>query len=119
MTSSNVFYVSSKLRHRHMWLNSGINTNSSWIQSEQIEDSDELSEMWIRYLDELMWCDGLIMYLEPGDVPKGCLIELGAAMSNMKPIFIVWAGDIKDLEKVMGTIIYHRSVTILPCLPVE
>lgn len=113
MTFFDNCYVSSKLRHRQMWIDSGIRTISSWINGEALSEPDELDEMWSRYFEELSECSCLIMYLEHGDVPKGALIELGAALANNKIIYIIWNSTEKQLENIIGTVMYHSNVIIL------
>jgi hypothetical protein len=109
-------YVSSKLRHKQLWLDSGLDIISSWIQGEQLSDPSELSDMWVRYFEELQDCSCLIMYLEHGDKPKGALIELGAAVAHNKPIYIIWDSTPKQLENLVGTIVHHHSVTVTTSL---
>ena len=72
------YYVSSKLKHKEFWLNSSIKDqiNSTWLFGEELTNPVELSDMWTKYLHEIQDCDEFLMYLEPDDIPKGCLIEM-------------------------------------------
>lgn len=105
-------YVSSKLRHRDMWIASGIPTVSSWIVGEE-PARDEYSAMWDRYRDELRRCDAIVLYVEPDDQLKGCMLELGMAFMSGHPMIIVWTGTVGDLAAKMGTIVYHDGVRIV------
>ena len=106
------YYVSSKLKHRDFWLNSRIKDQivSSWIYREELTNPVELGDMWTKYLHEIQDCDEFLIYLEPDDIPKGCLIEMGAAFALGKPIDIVWSGTKEELRNKLGTIIDHWFV---------
>ena len=108
------YYVSSKLKHKDYWLNSEIKDQiiSSWLETEEVSGSVQLSDMWTRYLHEIQDCDEFLMYLEPGDIPKGCLIEMGAAFALGKPIDIIWTGTREELRNKLGTIIDHWLVDV-------
>ena len=108
-------YVSSKLRHRGMWLSSGLPIVSSWIQGEELP-ADECSAMWDRYRDEIEACDGFVLYAEPDDRLKGCMIELALAFGLGRPIVIVWEGSLETLADKIGTIVHHESVTVVGTL---
>lgn len=105
-------YVSSKLRHRSKWLSSGIPTVASWIHGEQLPPS-ECSAMWNRYRNEIARCDGFVLYVEPEDQLKGCLLELGMAFATGCRIVIVWSGGLEELADKIGTVVYHASVAIV------
>lgn len=109
---SRSIYVSSKLKHRDMWLSWRMPIVSSWIHG--IEPSrHEYSAMWDKYRDEVEMCDAFVLYLEPGDQPKGCMVELALAFGLRRSIVIIWAGSLDDLAAKMGTIVHHESVTIV------
>lgn len=105
-------YVSSKLRHRDLWLSSGIPTTSSWIHGEELPP-EECSAMWDRYRDEIRTSDGFVLYVEPADQLKGCMLELGVAFSLGHPIVIIWQGALEELAAKIGTIVHHESVTVV------
>ena len=106
-------YVSSKLKHRDRWLATGLPIVSTWIHGEELPPS-ECSAMWDRYRAEVRACDGFVLYAEPDDHLKGCILEMGIAFDMELPIVIVWAGAIEALAVKIGTIAYHRSVTVVP-----
>jgi len=105
-------YVSSKLRHRDMWLASGIPTVSSWIVGEE-PSQDQYSAMWDRYRDEIRDCEAIVLYVEPEDQLKGCMLELGMAFMSGHPMIVVWTSTIQALAAKMGTIVYHDSVRLV------
>lgn len=105
-------YVSSKLRHRDMWLASGLDIVSTWIHGEELPP-EECSAMWDRYMAEVQACDAFVLYAEPDDHLKGCILEMGLAFGLSRPVIIVWAGTPQELAVRIGTFAYHRSVTIV------
>lgn len=112
------YYVSSKLKHKDFWLNSDIadQIGSSWLTTEELSNPRDLDDMWTRYLHEIQDCDEFLMYLEDEDVPKGALVELGAAFALGKPIDIIWAGTKDQLRQKIGTIVDHWLVDYYPTL---
>jgi hypothetical protein len=111
------YYVSSKLKHADMWKASDLAIVSTWPYThERIRGQKALSRMWDIYLRQIKTCEAFVLYLEPGETPKGCLIEMGVAMVHSKPIFIIWEGDLAQLEDKLGTAIHHESVSIVHCI---
>lgn len=110
---SKAIYVSSKLKHRDRWLATELPIVSTWIHGEELPPS-ECSAMWDRYRAEVEACDAFVLYAEPDDHLKGCILEMGMAFSLRRPIVIVWTGSIETLAAKLGTIVYHRSVTVVP-----
>ena len=112
------YYVSSKLKHKSFWLESEVahQIKSSWLTTEELTDEQELAAMWTRYLHEIQDCDKFLMYLEDEDVPKGALVELGAAFALGKPIDIIWTGTKDQLRQKIGTIVDHWLVDYYPTL---
>jgi len=106
-------YVSSKLRHRNLWIDSEFTITSSWIHSPELMP-EECSDMWDRYVQEVRESEGFVLYVEPEDVLKGCLLELGFAFACRIPIVIIWQGSPAGLASKVGTIIHHTSVRIVP-----
>ena len=66
-----------------------------------------------RDRDEVAACDCFVLYAEPDDHLKGCILEMGIAFSLGRPIVIIWAGPIEALAAKIGTIVYHQSVTVV------
>jgi DNA-binding XRE family transcriptional regulator len=105
-------YVSSKLKHRDMWIASGLDIVSTWIHGEELPP-EECSAMWDRYMAEVEACDAFVLYAEPDDHLKGCILEMGLAFGLGRPVIIVWAESIQALAVKIGTFAYHRSVTVV------
>ena len=106
-----MIYVSSKLRHRDLWLSSPLPISASWIYGTELPP-EECSGMWDRYRDDVESSQALLLYLEEGDVLKGAILEMGIAFGVNIPIVIVWNGTMADLAGIVGTIVYHQSVTV-------
>ncbi len=112
MTDPRTVYVSSKLRHRDMWLASGIPTSSTWIFGEELPP-EQCSAMWDRYRDEIRRSDAIVLYVEAEDQLKGCMLELGMAFMAEQPLIVVWGGTPGELAAKIGTIVYHDSVRLM------
>lgn len=69
--------------------------------------------MWDRYATEMKVCDTFLLYAEPDDHLKGCILEMGLAFALGRPVVIVWTGTVQALAARIGTFAYHRSVTIV------
>ena len=108
-------YVSSKLKHKDIWLACDLPISASWIHGKELPP-EECSDMWERYRDEIEKSDAYLLYVEPEDMLKGCILEMGMAFTARIPIVIIWAGSIEDLAKKIGTIVYHKSVSIVGTL---
>lgn len=110
-------YVSSKLRHKDMWLKlreqEGWPIISSWIDGDKLEETYDLAYMWVRYFNEISRSDALVLYVEPGLVLKGALIEVGAALYDGQEVVVIWDGTLPDLQTLVGTWIYHPAVTVV------
>lgn len=106
-------YVTSKVKHAAMWLSlreSGVPVISTWIDDTQDaqsklrpDDDAAWEDLWRRCIDEAATCDALVAYVEPDDVLKGGLVEIGAALSNGRPVFAVGT--------FAGSFCRHRLVT--------
>lgn len=109
-------YVSSKLKHAQMWRearDNGMPIISSWIDGEKLEGSKALENMWDTYFTELKNCDSLVLYVEPGEVLKGALIEVGAVLADGKDVVVVFSGKLEELERMVGTWIHDACVRIV------
>lgn len=69
--------------------------------------------MWDRYAAEVKACDAFVLYAEPGDHLKGCILEMGLAFSLGRRIVIVWPDTVQALAAKIGTFAYHRSVKVV------
>jgi hypothetical protein len=100
-------YVISKAKHAAMWQHyraKGIPIISSWINDGE-ESTIDFSEAWPRYLAEASKAASIIVYLEPGDVLKGGLAEMGAGLASGARVIIL--GNEVDQFR---TLQYHPAV---------
>lgn len=85
-------YTASKTKHAHKWRHlrsSGYPIISTWIDEAEADESQDLSDLWIRCIKEASTCDALILYMEDGDTLKGAHAEAGAALSHNIPVFFI------------------------------
>ena len=82
-------YVASKVKHAPMWreLRSlGWPINSTWIDESGEGESSSLSDLASRCINEAAEADVLLLYCEPGEVQKGAMVEVGAALASGTPV---------------------------------
>lgn len=104
-------YVASKTKHAHIWKSfrkKGFPIISTWIDEAGPGETNDLSDLWIRCIQEASKCDILIAYIEDGDELKGALVEIGAALGNRVPVFAV--------GKFPGSFINHPLVSCFDSL---
>ena len=85
-------YIASKTKHAARWRamrDRGEPIISTWIDEARPGESGDLSDLWLRCIQESSTCRLLVLYREPGDVLKGGWIELGAALAHGIPVFAV------------------------------
>ena len=89
-------YISSKAEYAPSWCEekeelseSGFNLISTWIHESTDENDIDLKEFWARCIEEASSCDALILYDIKDSHLKGCLAEVGAALGNGKPVYVV------------------------------
>lgn len=94
-------YTASKTTHAEKWrdLRSlGWSINASWIDESGEGESGEYSELSQRCLNEAIMADFVLLYCEEGEILKGALIEVGAALGTGKVIRCV--GECPSLSRV-------------------
>lgn len=108
-------YVASKVKHADLWLGlrysynvtfSPIKIISTWIDEARNKQSPSLPDLWQRCVNEASECDVLLLYANPGEVLKGALVEVGAALGNKKPVYAVG-----PMEAFDGSWIHHHGIT--------
>jgi len=52
-------------------------------------ETKDLSDLWVRCVQEAADCSLLIAYIEDGEVFKGGYIEIGVALGNGKPVYLI------------------------------
>lgn len=104
-----MIYVASRSELGPMWRqlqNDGHPINSTWIHESGPGETSDISDLWMRCIREASEADVLIAYHRPGDVWKGALVEIGAALAHGRPIYVV--GD------PPGSWVNHPNVTRAP-----
>jgi len=85
-------YVASKTKHAHIWKSfrdKGFPIISTWIDEAGEGETKDLSDLWVRCVQEAADCSLLIAYIEDGEVFKGGYIEIGVALGNGKPVYLI------------------------------
>lgn len=99
-------YIASKVRHADRWKalrQGGVPVISTWIDEAGEGETASYADLWIRCISECRACSALIAYIEEGEVFKGGFIEIGAALSAGRPVFVV--------GPVPGSFVHHPLVT--------
>lgn len=102
------------LMWRHM-REGGWSINSSWIDEAGPGETKDLSELWCRIEREVHAADGLILYVEPNDLPlKGALVEVGLALADGKLVAVVLPKSALgfDILKSLGSWVHHPCVDV-------
>lgn len=89
-------YIASKTAHAAKWKHmrsDGLPIISTWIDEAGVGESQCLIDLWRRCINESCMCDALIVYREPGEILKGALIEVGAALACGVHVFAVGCGE--------------------------
>ena len=105
-------YIASKSKHGPRWValrDTGIPIISTWIDESGEGQTSDWQDLWDRCIREASTAAAFVMYVEPGEVHKGSLAELGAALHAGVPVF--WVGP------EVGSVRRARRVTI--CSTIE
>lgn len=97
------YYVASKVKHASMWRkfrDGGIAILSTWIDEAGEGQTGDYSELSQRCIREIERCHAVVLYCEPGEILKGALIEVGAALAMNKEIRCV--GSCESLSRVFS-----------------
>lgn len=88
-----MIYIASKTRHAPKWKalrSAGWPIISTWIDEAEEAASKDLTDLWVRCVDEASKIDCLIIYTERGDtILRGAYLEMGCALGNGKPVITV------------------------------
>jgi hypothetical protein len=97
-------YISSKIGYADTWKyyrdKLKYSISSTWIDFNDVSDWVDL---WDRCIKEASECDALVVYQTGAEILKGALVEVGAALSHGKPVFVC-----AEMEQ---TVYKHRLVT--------
>lgn len=62
---------------------------STWIDEDRPGQAVDYGDLWTRCIAEASRADVTIVYAVPGDISKGALIEVGAALAMGRPVYAV------------------------------
>lgn len=114
-SGSPLFYVASKTTHAWRWRalrNRGHRINSTWIDEADEGQSADYADLAARCIAEAAAADALILYCEGGEMLKGALIEVGAALAAGKEVRCV--GDCPSISRVFRKHPLWRECDTLP-----
>lgn len=107
-----MIYIASKTKHAAKWRELCVKFEvpiiSTWINEAEAGQTADLGELWVRMLREVSLCDFLLLYVEPGEVLGGALIELGAALAANVKIRVCHNGVMPPQLK---TAQFHPSIS--------
>ena len=95
------FYVASKTKHAPMWQElraAGVPVLSTWIDEAGEDQTVDYAELAERCVREILVADAVLLYCEPGEILKGALVEVGAALAAGKEVRCV--GECDTLSRV-------------------
>lgn len=89
-------YGASKTEHAHLWRDvrdelreDGVDIVSTWIDEAGEGESASLVDLWVRCIEETRSAHLLVAYHREGDVWKGAFVEVGAALANGIPVYVM------------------------------
>ncbi len=97
-------YIASKTSHAWRWRalrERGHRINATWIDEAGEGQSSDYADLAERCVNEAAQADAVLLYCEPGEVLKGALIEVGAALAAGKEVRCV--GDCPSISRVFRT----------------
>jgi hypothetical protein len=94
-------YVASKVVHAEMWRQAranGLPIIATWIDEAGEGQTADYAELAGRCIREATSAHAVILFCQPGEVLKGALIEVGAALAVGIPVHAV--GDCESISRV-------------------
>ena len=94
-------YIASRTVHAAKWRDlreAGFPIISTWIDEAGVGQSQSLSGLATRCIEEARSSTHFILYCEEGEYLKGALLECGAAMANNIPVYCV--GSCPSISRV-------------------
>ena len=86
---------------------------STWIDDAWMGVTIDHAELWVRSIREAISADVCLLYVEDGEILKGALVELGAAIAAGRRA--IWVGPTSIEEPGRGrrihTVTNHPAVT--------
>lgn len=86
-------YMASKTAHAGRWRDlrkQGFPVACTWIDEAGAGETADFPDLWARCIREAATAAALILYCEPGEILKGALVEVGAALAAGVPV--LWVG---------------------------
>lgn len=105
-------YTASKVKHARRWQlmrQAGWHVVSTWIDEAEEGQTSDWADLWERCISEARKADILLAYAEQGEVLKGGLVEVGAALSHGVQVLAV--------GPVQGSWVKHPLVSQVADLP--
>jgi len=85
---------------------------STWIDEAGPGQTASMIDLWTRIEQEIAASSGVLLYIEPGDLPlKGAYIECGMALGMGKRVAVVMLG-IDKVDTHIGSWIFHPNVQL-------
>ena len=87
-----MIYGASKSHNAWIWISlrsKGVPINATWIDEAGEGHTVDWENLWERCIAEAMEADALILYVDPGDVLTGALVEVGAALGAGNRVLVV------------------------------
>lgn len=94
-------YTASKTSQAWRWRglrDKGFNIIATWIDEAEEGQSADYADLAQRCIEEAAAADITILYCQPGDILKGALLEVGAALAAGKEVRCV--GDCESISRV-------------------
>ncbi len=101
LSGSPAFYTASKTNHAAKWRQlraRGHNIIATWIDEADEGQSADYADLAERCIAEAAAADVTILYCQPGEILKGALLEVGAALAAGKEVRCV--GDCESISRV-------------------
>ena len=106
-------YIASKTKHASKWRKlraNGVNVAASWIDAGDIHQPESYRELWTSCIAEVCSADLLIVYCEPGETLKGCLVEIGAALASDVPVYCVGRCTSVVADEISDASFHHHPL---------
>lgn len=86
-----MIYPASKTIHAALWrkLRETLPIRATWIDQAEPGQAPDMGQLWVACVREAVQSKALFLYVGPGDVLKGALVEVGAALAAGVRIYVV------------------------------
>jgi hypothetical protein len=87
--ASKSWYGSKWQEARTAWAEIGVEIISTWIDESDEGESADMSDLWVRCVEEASTCDLLVAYHMPDEQWKGAFVEIGAALAHGRYVYVI------------------------------